>query len=286
MRSVFRDASGGVRNGWKMLGCFVLTVAMVAGAFFVRSLLPVEVRRALPQPHWAFIGTLFASWVCVRLEREPLASLGLKLDGRWGREVSVGTLGGVVLLGLVVGAVWLAGGFSLARTPNAGLGVIGRAAWMMIGVALFEELLFRGYLFQRLIRGVGSWWAQGLMALVFCLAHPFGGEMSALMRTLAMVNTFLAGLMLGLCYVRTTSLALPVGVHLGWNWLMNCLGFGVSGNDLGGMWKPVFNGMPVWLTGGDYGLEASVVCTGGLVLTVLALALWKGPRPRGATTTA
>ncbi|MCE9668377.1 CPBP family intramembrane metalloprotease [Myxococcus stipitatus] len=283
MRFVFRDASGAWRNGWKILGFAGLMTVGALGVILAWVMTPEEVRRVLPEPYWALGVTLLVSWVCVRLERQPLTSLGLRLDSTWLREVALGTVGGVMLIGLVALGVWLAGGFSLVRTWDDGAGVILRSAWLMLGVALFEELAFRGYVFQRLTRGVGSRWAQGLMAVVFCLAHPFGGEMATSMKVVAMLNTFLAGLMLGLCYVRTRSLALPVGVHLGWNWWMNCLGFGVSGNALTGVWTPEFSGKPEWLSGGRYGLEASVVCTAVLVLTVVGLMSWKGTEPRDVT---
>ncbi|MCP3063799.1 CPBP family intramembrane metalloprotease [Myxococcus sp. K38C18041901] len=276
MRSVFRDASGGVRNGWKILGCLALTGALLAALSFVQGLLPKSVRWFLPGAHWAFAAALLASWACVRWEREPLASLGLKLDGRWVRDMVVGTSGGTALLGSVAAGVWLAGGFELTRTQDAGLGLVLRAAWMMWGAALFEEVLFRGYVFQRLIRGVGERWAQGVVAVLFCLAHPFQAQMSASTQALAMLNTFLAGLLLGLCYLRTRSLALPVGVHLGWNWAMNCLGFSVSGNSFKGFWTPVYLDRPEWLTGGEYGLEGSVIGVVLLLVAVVAMALWKG----------
>ena len=52
-----------------------------------------------------------------------------------------------------------------------------------------------------------------------------------------------------------------MGIHLGWNWAQgNLLGFGVSGTEAGPtVLKPVFDG-PEWLTGGAFGLEASLPC--------------------------
>jgi uncharacterized protein len=150
-----------------------------------------------------------------------------------------------------------------------------KGAWTMLGVALFEETLFHGYIFQRARQGLGSRGAQVALAVVFCLAHPFSPGMGAGSVVLAMLTTFLAGLMLGLCFLRTGRLALPVGVHMGWNWSMGSLGFGVSGNASTGGWAPVLHG-PEWLTGGGYGLEASAVSVAVLALAVVVLARWKG----------
>jgi membrane protease YdiL (CAAX protease family) len=96
----------------------------------------------------------------------------------------------------------------------------------------------------------------------------------------ALLNIFLAGWMLGFCYLRTGSLALPMGVHFGWNWVQGSLGFGVSGNASHGLWKPVLHDKALWLTGGDFGLEASAVSVGVIGLAVVGLALWKGTRAR------
>ena len=92
---------------------------------------------------------------------------------------------------------------------------------------------------------------------------------------LAMVNTLLAGLLFGLCFMRTGSLALPVGLHMGWNWAMGALGVAVSGVESKGWWAPVQHAGKEWLTGGSYGLEASPVDFGVLVAAALVLLRWK-----------
>jgi hypothetical protein len=88
----------------------------------------------------------------------------------------------------------------------------------------------------------------------------------------------LAAILLGLCYLRTRSLALPIGLHLGWNWAQgSLLGFGVSGTtEVQGLWRPVFHGRPEWLTGGAFGLEASLPCALVCGLAIFLLGRWKG----------
>jgi membrane protease YdiL (CAAX protease family) len=94
----------------------------------------------------------------------------------------------------------------------------------------------------------------------------------------ATVNIGLAAILLGLCYLKTKSLALPIGVHIGWNFTQgNLLGFGVSGTtDAKGLLQPVFHGRPEWLTGGAFGLEASLPCVIVCGAAILALVRWKG----------
>jgi membrane protease YdiL (CAAX protease family) len=100
---------------------------------------------------------------------------------------------------------------------------------------------------------------------------------------LAMLGIFLASLMFGYCYLRTNSLALPMGVHMGWNWAQATLGFAGSGNEQKGLWSPFYHGQPDWLTGGAFGLEASVICIVILLLAVIGLAHWKGVEAKGSS---
>ncbi|WP_147443522.1 CPBP family intramembrane glutamic endopeptidase [Corallococcus sicarius] len=276
MRSWFRDADGHWRNGWKAFGCIVLAVALMVPLMMLQTKLPDAVRRVAMQPFVAFLATLAATAFCLRRERQPLASVGLSGGLRWGRDLGLGLLGGIVLLGAVALAVRGADGYHLVPAAVRDGSLLVRSAWMMLGVALAEELLFHGYAFQRALRGMGTLRAQVVLSVLFCLAHPFDDTMAGSTRGVAMINTFLAGWMLGLCYLRTGQLALPVGVHMGWNWAMGCLGFGVSGNTSKGWWQPILHDRAEWLTGGSYGLEASVASIVVLGAAVVGLTLWKG----------
>lgn len=128
----------------------------------------------------------------------------------------------------------------------------------------------RGFLFQRVVHGLGRWPAQLLVAAFFVLTHWNNPGMQGLTRALAGTNIFLASLLFGAAFLRTGALAMPLGLHLAANWVEgNVLGFGVSGYIDVGLLKPTPSG-PEWLTGGAFGLEASVP---GL-LCVAALTLW------------
>jgi len=281
MRSLF-FAGPQLRSGWKALGFLLLTALFGAGLLALHRLLPAGVRYYVPGSWVAFLAALLATALCVRRERRPLSSVGFRLDLRFARQLGAGVLGGLGLVALSTGLVFLAGGFHFVRVPEAQGGLLLRSAFVMLGVGLVEETVFHGYAFQRGIRGMGPRWALFVFSAIFALAHPFEPGMDGSLVALAVLNTFLAGWMLGLCYLRTGHLALPVGVHFGWNWLQGTLGFGVSGNASKGLWTPVFHDRPVWLTGGDFGLEASVIGVGVLALAVAGLSLWKGAGARVA----
>jgi membrane protease YdiL (CAAX protease family) len=285
MSKVFLDAQGAVRNGWKVVGH--LAILMALGLLFspLLRLLPLAFRTVIPRQWLEFLLYLLAAWICLRAERQPLASLGFRLDRRFGSDFLLGTLGGFILMVSAAGIVWGAGGVHWLRTPGVGLGQALHGAWLYLAVAFAEETLFRGYLFQRSVRGMGVTATQVVFAAAFALAHWSNPGMAGATKLWATVNIALAALLLGFCYLRTGSLALPIGVHLGWNWTQgNLLGFGVSGTTNEGWFTPIFHGRPEWLTGGAFGLEGGL--PGVLICgaAVLGMWLWKGTVSAGSST--
>ena len=82
--------------------------------------------------------------------------------------------------------------------------------------------------------------------------------------------------MFGLAFIRTKSLAMPLGLHFMANFMQGgLLGFGVSGTDQSGLLKPIFASVPEWVTGGQFGLEASALGLICVVVTLLLLYIWK-----------
>jgi membrane protease YdiL (CAAX protease family) len=147
---------------------------------------------------------------------------------------------------------------------------------LFAGVAVAEELLFRGFIFQRLIAGIGQGPAQLILAGYFLLTHLSNPGMTGDFKVLASVNIFLASLIFGLAFIRTKSLAMPLGLHFMANLMQGgVLGFGVSGTDQSGLLKPVFSEVPDWLTGGQFGLEASTFGLICVVVTLILLYKWK-----------
>ncbi len=284
MKHYFFDLNGHWRNGWKALAYCVAAAAAVVGTSVASKAMPDGFSHYVPGPLLAFLSLLGAAWIFLRREGVPLASLGLRVNGAFLRQFGAGLGAGAALLALVAGAVYLSDGYHLERRPGAGALVLLERAWLFLAIALFEEALFRGYAFQRAIRGMGPGAAQLLFAVLFCLVHLNNDGMGGPTMALALLNIFLASLMLGYCYLRSGSLALPIGVHMGWNWAQSSLGFAGSGNASKGYWTPVYHDQASWISGGAFGLEASLAGVVVLALAVAALALWQrgkgGAAPR------
>ena len=118
---------------------------------------------------------------------------------------------------------------------------------------------------------------SSLIAALFVLTHSDALRGLGPLAYLAGANIFLASILFGLAYLRTGSLAMPLGLHLAANVVQGpVLGFGVSGPEGRGCSSRAFSGAPDWLYGGTFGLEASVP---GLVCVVALLLILRGWRP-------
>ncbi len=283
MAQWFINDQGALRSGTKVLGFVLLFLALelVLGiiVFVPAKLLHLSLLPSMAFGVWssAVLGAV-ASYICVRLEKRSFRELGFQFGGRWLTELLVGTLGGILLILITALLVRGLDGFHWERATGVGPRPLLIAAFVFLGVGFNEEILARGYPFQRLVEGMGPWVGQLVFAALFALMHWGNPGMHGATRIWASVNIALAAILLGFCYLRTRSLALPIGLHLGWNWAQgSLLGFGVSGtSDIKGAWTPVFHGRPDWLTGGAFGLEASLPCAIICGLAILGLWLWKG----------
>lgn len=217
---------------------------------------------------------LAVTWVCQLLRKQPLTDVLGRANRESIRDLVVGLLLGVALmlvpaavLGLFGSVTWAINTASLMPT----LSVVS----VMAAVAVAEELLFRGFLFQRLIGAFGPWAAQLAIAGLFLLTHLNNPGMEGSAKLLASANIFLASILFGLAYLRTGGLAMPIGIHFAANAMQGAmLGMAVSGNAQAGLLIPSFHSSG-WLTGGSFGLEASLP---GLTAVVLAVALLAHPR--------
>ncbi len=277
MKRLFLDDNRRLRNGWWILIFIVLFLASrVVYTPLSRVLKAAEFPAVWVEP-LRFIFVLLVTWACTRLRGDPLSSIGLNLNRSWLKQFVFGTLIGIVSMVAIVCMIWAAGGVRLQLNSARSVETLLYGLYVFVCVALFEETLFRGFLFQRMIDGVGIWNAQILVALLFAAGHWGNPGMSGTTEVFATLDLALGAIMLGLAWLRTGSLALPIGLHLGWNWTQgHVLGFGVSGFDYTGWFQPIFQGLPQWVSGGEFGPESSVFAMITDLAVILLLWRWKG----------
>jgi len=135
----------------------------------------------------------------------------------------------------------------------------------MLLVAIAEELVFRGYVLRNLLTCMPPPAALLLSAIVFAVFHAGNPGVS----WLPLLNIFLAGCLLGIRYLFSQKIGFGIGLHFSWNFLQGpVLGYAVSGITLPSVFTPV-PGNNRLLTGGDFGLEGSLLSTIVLALSVV-----------------
>jgi len=274
-------AHGKLRAIWR----FVLSaVAMVVAVIAVQMLLGYGFRLTGIKPDFFLANSLsaFESLAALlgvvalftrALDRQPLGSAGMALCGRWRAELALGLAIGTAMMLAVAGAEWALGAakFSWSGEPLTSLCRWGGGGFVVIAFAATnEEIVFRGYPFQRLVESIGAPGAILILSVLFGAVHL--GNPNA--TWVGAVNTALVGIPFSVAYLRTRMLWLPIGMHFAWNFVQ---GF-VLGLPVSGMAVPVSvlhaeaTG-PVSVTGGAYGPEAGLLTTAVILLATGYLAV-------------
>lgn len=276
-----RDPGHRLRPG-AQAALFVLLSLLVVPILAVRTWMALRL-PGLPI-EWVEGGlVLLVSYLLLRVEGRPLRSLGLAMDRRWALEFGFGTALGAALITAAALVAWVSGACRFQWVLEGASGRMLAGAWLYLAVAFNEELIFRGFGLQRAVEALGPWPGQLLFALLFAYAHWGNPGMQGATLVWATLNIFLAGLLFGVVWMRTGSLAGPMGLHLGWNWMQGSfLGFGVSGGESQGLLRPIFTERPLWLSGGSFGLEAGLPCTVLCLLLIFLTIRWN-PTRGGAT---
>jgi hypothetical protein len=182
----------------------------------------------------------------------------------------------IFLMELTFGWVEVTGYFQPSNLNNSIWFVLVISLIHYISVGIYEEMLSRGYHLRNLAEGLNFKAVGPKMSLlaaylisssIFGILH-IGNPNSSLVSTL---NIILAGLFLGLGFVLTGELAIPIGLHITWNFFQgNVFGFPVSGTNSGGSMIQIAQSGPQWMTGGAFGPEAGVV---GILAILIGCAL-------------
>jgi hypothetical protein len=245
------------------------------------------------------LGTLLATlgsiWLAGRfLDKRRFTDFGFHLDRNWWLDLGFGLALGAVLMAGIYGIEQAAGWITVTEMQYVNYGNLG--FWLGIlfqvlvylSVGIYEELLMRGYYLQNIAEGLHGpkigYRVAILIALlvssgVFGLAH-LGNPNADLIST---TNIALAGVFLGLGYVLTGELAIPIGLHITWNFFQgNVFGFPVSGTTSHVSFIAIEQGGPGLWTGGDFGPEAGLLGIAAMIIGSLLTVVWVQVR-RGET---
>lgn len=261
---VLKDSSGNLRNGW-WISIFILSLSVgVLLLIFSADRFKFEIST------WhQLIIIIAASVFCQLLRQKPISEISGRIDKDWLKDSFAGFIIGTTLMILPALILTLFGFIEWKFNWTFSNSFFSITA-SMIAVALAEEWLFRGFVFQRLISGTGIWPAQLIVSFFFLLTHLNNPGMIGTMKIIASINIFVASILFGIAFIKTRKLAMPIAMHLAANVMQGpILGFGVSGNEQEGLLTPIFQTGNSVLTGGEFGLEASIVSLAVLILITL-----------------
>lgn len=231
--------------------------------------------------------TLASVWLAGRfLDRRRFAAFGFHLGRAWWLDLGFGlALGALLMVGIFLvectqGWVTLTGTLQAPASGQPFLLAIAMGLVAYIAVGIYEELLSRGYQLLNLAEGLnlrplgprgGLLLAWFLSSAIFGLLHASNPNATAA----STASLVLAGLFLGLGYVLSGELAVPIGLHITWNFFQgNVFGFAVSGTDAGASFIAIAQGGPDLWTGGLFGPEAGLLGVGAILVGSLLILLW------------
>jgi hypothetical protein len=262
LKDLLRNEFDELRSGWQ-IALFVLLFAAISAALVVPMAEVLKIRSVLAASAASLVATLVATFIATRfINRKPFTAVGLAINKHTMRELGIGCLAGWLMMTGIFGIEYVLGYVKVETVELSAVQAVqtfGISFVFFATAAMFEEALFRGYLFQSLVRGITFIPAALVTGLLFGLAHVGNPNASAL----GIVNTVLVSLLFCVAYWRTRSLWLPFGIHFAWNFSQTTLyGFPTSGVDFSRyeLTKLTQFG-DEWLTGATYGPEGSVLAT-------------------------
>jgi membrane protease YdiL (CAAX protease family) len=247
----------------------LVTAALVVmlGVNAIASAFTIPLVALVVGPGMGVLVLWLYAWVVRRFEKRPVDELARP---RAVTRLLGGAAGGLGHAAVTIGTIALLGGYQVIGwgTIAGALTIVG----MMCAVAVAEEVLFRGMILRLLQQRLGTWIALAGSAVLFGLIHLLNPG-ATLWGAVAIAVE--AGLMLGAAFVATGSLWLPIGLHLGWNVALAAIfGTVTSGSDVQGALLTAVTHGPVWLTGGAFGPEASLIAVAACSIVTTVLLVW------------
>jgi membrane protease YdiL (CAAX protease family) len=151
----------------------------------------------------------------LRRDRRSAATIGLNLSWRRAGEFVCGLGGAALLIAAIALVIALMLPFPWVRNPRFDPTLAMFSFVSLLYGNSVEELIFRGYSFERLIAGIGHWKAQLVTAILFAVFHIANGWPWQA----ALVGTTIGSLLFGLVFVRWESVPAAAGVHVAANWM-------------------------------------------------------------------
>ena len=281
---IFKNKYNEVRSGWKILLVFLLSYALTFGLsiligiimgivllsngntdylmnfnieFTTEYELIFQVTTSLS--NILFILSCIIIWKL--FEKKKISKMGITSIKKGYKELIVGLVLGAITMSVVAIVIITVGDVKLINPiskPQVSISLLyGLIGFIFVGFG--EEILSRGYIMSVLKQTRNKWLILIGPALIFAALH-LGNEG---IDVLAFINLFLVGVLFAYMFMKSKNIWMPIGYHITWNYFQGYIwGFGVSGNDVQGLYK-IKNVSDNIINGGAFGPE------GGLMVTII-----------------
>ncbi|WP_159022073.1 CPBP family intramembrane glutamic endopeptidase [Formosa sp. L2A11] len=273
------DKEGLKKGAWTRVLILILPYFLVVGLFQVAGALIAGIdimdrdfqqtsMQHLIIKSFDLVGTFLLLWFFMKkLDNEPFVNLGFQTKNRLND----------VLIGLAVGLVIMVLGYGILVSLNEiffvkinfDLQEILVTILLFIIVAVVEETLLRGYILRNLMYSFNKYVALIVSSILFAAMHLGNPNIDLF----AVVNLFLAGILLGLSYLYTKNLWFPIALHLSWNLFQSLLGFNVSGLDAYSLVEfKIID--PNKFNGAAFGFEGSYLSILAQIITIIGIGIF------------
>lgn len=250
-----------------MVLAILITIACFAAGMLIAQYLVPPIRGfTLPMKFDLVSIPIVLVAYCFVISRMGEAPRNDFRDSRWLRNLALGLLAGFGVFSVAVAAAAILGVYRIVGQGDAS-GLATALLASAIFPAVSEELVFRGILFRWIEEWGGSWAALLVTSVLFGAAHLMNPHASMIAAAGIALE---AGVMLGAAYMLTRSLWLPMGLHAAWNFAQGEIyDIPVSGTSVHGLVDARLCCNPL-LTGGGFGLEASLIA----IVVATLFGLW------------
>jgi len=302
MKTIFwNSAERRLRAGWRItfqlifFWIILFGINALAGIVYTRLTGRSTDTPDLYASPWLAFGNSAASmlavcgsmWLAALLfDRRPFSDYGFHFSKNWWKDFGAGLVLGALVMALIFMVEYLAGWVSLQGFFVSNLRGFSFPAAMVYYLGIYilvgfsEEMISRGYQTRNLAEGLpkNALFRSGNVIIAWVITSAVFGLMHFFNANASWTSTlmiFFAGLMLGLGYILTGSLAVPIGIHIAWNFFQGAVfGFPVSGNVSDASFIIIEQKGPDLLTGGAFGPEAGLVGFAAILLLAGLVYAW------------
>lgn len=280
VKYIFKNQFDELRAGWQ-IALFLIVLGAATAALTLPLIVFLKIQDTFTLAAASLVAAVITTFLVTKfVNRKPLTAVGLAINAHTMRELGIGCLIGWLMMTAIFGIQYLSGYVKVVAvevTWTEGLTMFGIAIVFFAVAAMFEEVLFRGYLFQTLVRGIRFIPAAVLVGVLFGFAHIRNPNAGAF----GVVNTVLVSIVFCIAYWRTRGVWLPFGIHFAWNFSQTTLfGYPTSGMHFTSYeLTRLAQFGPEWMTGGAYGPEGGALATLVILLCGVYLVLSRSLHP-------